>query len=339
MVTTVLTPNAKQQFFDNSGRPLVGGKLFTYISGTTTKQPSYVNSGGVTQNSNPIILDYRGECNLWVPPNVAFKYVLAPSTDTDPPTNPIWTVDQIVSSQLITLYGGVDTGAANFYVLNFVANFTAYTDGIIIYWIPSNSNTGPSVINVNGLGNVPILNQDGSQLYFNELVANQVVGILYKGTGFVLISKLGTAAFSTHRITTVQSMPANTTTTCLFNQVNADQGGNFNGGTSVFTAPRYGVYQFNATITLVPGGTNCVLNFIYFSRNNSDTVGADRVDIGVGVTGTQYSNTGNSVYFAGSTLFVMNAGDTLRMKWNAGASGAGTNGMGLGSNFSGVQIG
>ena len=188
MVTTVLTPNAKQQFFDNNGRPAVGGKLFTYIAGTTTKQSTYVDSGGVSLNSNPIILDYRGECNFWVPPNVRYKYVLAPSTDTDPPTNPIWTVDNVVSSQLITLYGGIDTGVVNAYVLNFTANFTSYTDGIVIYWIPGNTNTSASTINVNGLGLVSIVNQDGTALKSSQLVANQVATIMYSGGVFLLIS-------------------------------------------------------------------------------------------------------------------------------------------------------
>src|SRR5262245_1011371 len=104
-MSALLTANAKQQFFDNNGSPLVGGKLFTYSAGTTTKATTYVNAAGITPNSNPIVLDYRGECDLWVPPNVGYKYVLAPANDTDPPTRPIWTVDNIKSSQLITLYG------------------------------------------------------------------------------------------------------------------------------------------------------------------------------------------------------------------------------------------
>lgn len=187
-MTEVLTLNSKQQFFDNNGRPLVGGKLFTYQAGTSTKQTTYTSSSGLSSNTNPIILDYRGECDLWIPPNVSYKYVLAPATDTDPPASPIWTVDNVVSSQLITLYGGVDTGVANAYVLTFTANFTAYTDGIVIYWIPSNTNTSASTINVNGLGIVDIVNQDGSALTSSQLVANQVATIMYKSGQFLLIS-------------------------------------------------------------------------------------------------------------------------------------------------------
>lgn len=187
-MTAVLSPIAKAQFFDNNGRPLVGGKLFTYVAGTTTKQPSYVDAAGITQNSNPVILDYRGECNLWVPPNVSYKYVLAPSTDTDPPTHPIWSVDNLVNNQLITLYGGVDSGTTNAYVLNFAANFTSYADGVIVYWIPSNSNTGASTININGLGVINITNSDGSILLAGEIIANQPATILIKSGAALLIT-------------------------------------------------------------------------------------------------------------------------------------------------------
>lgn len=187
-MTQVLSPVAKCQFFDNNGRPLVGGKLFTYIANTNTKQDTYTDSSGMSANTNPIILDYRGEANIWIPPNVAYKYVLAPANDTDPPSNPIWSVDNLVSSQLVTLYGGVDTGVTNAYVLNFTANFTAYQDGIVIYWIPSNTNTSASTINVNGLGIVSIVNQNGSALTSSQLVANQVATIMYVSGQFLLIS-------------------------------------------------------------------------------------------------------------------------------------------------------
>jgi len=187
-MTTTLSPVPVFKGFDNNGQPLAFGKLFTYQGGTTTKLATYTDSTGITPNPNPVILNARGEAQIWVPPNVAYKYVLAPSTDTDPPTSPIWTVDQITNSQLITLYGGVDTGTSNAYVLTFPANFTSYTDEIIIYWIPSNTNSGASTINVNGLGIVNIVNPDGSTLSAGEITANVPSQILYKGGSFQLIT-------------------------------------------------------------------------------------------------------------------------------------------------------
>jgi len=211
-VTAVLSPLPKQQFLDNNGNPLVGGKLFAYIAGTSTKQATYVDSAGVTQNANPVILDFRGEANVWLPPNVGYKFVLAPANDTDPPGNPFWSVDNVISSQLLTLYGGIDTGIANAYVLNFTANFTAYTDGIVIYWIPSNSNTGASTINVNGLGAVPIINADGSPLSANEIQANVPATILYQGSTFILTTPASLNTGGTFTLTVVGCTTAPTKT-------------------------------------------------------------------------------------------------------------------------------
>jgi hypothetical protein len=90
----ILSPSPKQQFFGNNGRPLDGGLLFTYVAGTNTKIATYQNEGG-TPNTNPIVLDFRGEANIWLDSSLTYKFILAPKTDTDPPTHPIWSVDDI----------------------------------------------------------------------------------------------------------------------------------------------------------------------------------------------------------------------------------------------------
>lgn len=90
-----LSPLPIQKFFDNAGVPLAGGKLFTYVASTTTKVATYTDSTGGTPNTNPVVLNYRGEANIWLDPTLTYKFVLSPSTDTDPPTNPVWTVDNI----------------------------------------------------------------------------------------------------------------------------------------------------------------------------------------------------------------------------------------------------
>lgn len=333
----VLTPSPKQQFFDNNGNPAAGYKLFTYAAGGVSKLATTVSASGAN-NTNPIILDYRGEANVWIPPNIAFKYVLAPPTDTDPPTHAIWTVDNIVSSQLITLYGGVDTGSANAYVLNFTSNFSALTDGVIIYWLPSNTNTGASSLSVNGTGGIPILNQDGTALYAGEIRQNQFSEVIFKGGNFYLLSDTASSAFSAQRITSSQSMPASTITNCVFNSASINQGTAYATGTGIFTAPAFGIYQFNVLIVLAPAGTNCVLNSIYLSKNNANVGAGSRFDIGIGLFGQQYSNTGNNAAFSGSTLIQMNPGDTMQVKWDAGTSAVATNNMSTGSCFSGGRV-
>jgi len=204
-----LAPVLKQKFWTNNGQPAAGYKVFTYAAGTDTKLDTYQSVNGAA-NLNPITLDFRGEANIWVPPNVAYKFVYSPPNDTDPPTAPIWTIDNVVDSQLVTLWGGVDTGIANAYVLNFTANFTSYTDGIVIYWIPANTNTGSSTINVNGLGPIQIRAQDGSVLLPGVIVAGQVTVVVYYNGQFRLSSiSYGTGTFQA----TLSGMAAPTTGT------------------------------------------------------------------------------------------------------------------------------
>jgi hypothetical protein len=92
-----LPPFFLLHFFDpnNSGVPLQGGKLFTYTAGTSTKQATWTDYTQTVQNTNPIILDSRGECSMWLDPTLIYKLVLSPANDTDPPTSPLNTVDNV----------------------------------------------------------------------------------------------------------------------------------------------------------------------------------------------------------------------------------------------------
>ena len=75
-----------------------GAKLFAYAAGTTTKIDTYTSSALSTPNANPVVASADGLFgNVFLSPNLAYKFVLAPSTDTDPPTNPIYTVDNATS--------------------------------------------------------------------------------------------------------------------------------------------------------------------------------------------------------------------------------------------------
>ena len=85
----VITPIPKTQFIGADGVPLVGGKVYTYAAGTTTPQVTYTDSSGSTANSNPIILDSRGEANIWLG-EATYKFRLLDANNVE-----IWTVDYI----------------------------------------------------------------------------------------------------------------------------------------------------------------------------------------------------------------------------------------------------
>lgn len=182
MTTTTLAPYLKSKFFDNNGIPLASGTVSTFIAGTSTPTATYTDSTGGTPNANPIVLNARGECDIWLLPNTGYKFVLKDSLG-----NTIWTEDNVVNSQALTLFA-TDSGAANAYILTFSTPFTGYTQGEIIYFIPSQSNTGASTVNVNGLGVVPIVNANGSALGANQILAGIITGIIYISGSFQLLS-------------------------------------------------------------------------------------------------------------------------------------------------------
>lgn len=106
--TMILSPAPVQQYTDNNNNLLVGGQLFLYAAGTVTPQAAFTDASGATPLPNPVILNARGEvapsalgtsCGMWLDPTLSYKFVLAPANDTTPPTNPYWTVDNIVSPQ------------------------------------------------------------------------------------------------------------------------------------------------------------------------------------------------------------------------------------------------
>lgn len=89
--------NEIKQFLDGNGKPYAGAQLFTYEAGSSTKETTYQDSASSTPHANPIILDSDGKVPalVWLSEGQAYKFVLAPSDDTDPPASPIETWDNV----------------------------------------------------------------------------------------------------------------------------------------------------------------------------------------------------------------------------------------------------
>jgi len=92
-----LTPSPFMQFFATDGTPLVGGLLYTYNAGTVTPLATYTDSTGATANTNPVVLDSRGEAAIWLGSSLYYM-VLKTSTGTQ-----IWTADNV--GGVVTLSG------------------------------------------------------------------------------------------------------------------------------------------------------------------------------------------------------------------------------------------
>lgn len=190
-ISAYASPQPRLQFTDSSGNFLNGGLLFTYAAGTITKATTYQDAGLVTPNTNPIVLDSVGRTpsGVFLPPGTFFKFTLAPSTDTDPPTHAIWTVDNIGTAVNGMPYAA-DSGALNAMVATVVGIPSVATVGAAFIINPSNANTGAATVNVNGWGNISIRDPNGNALLPAAYASGAPTLLTYDGTFW----RLGTFA-------------------------------------------------------------------------------------------------------------------------------------------------
>ena len=115
-------------FFDSNGNPLSGGKLYTYVAGTTTPLSTYTTNAGNIANANPVIMDAAGRASVWLGAG-SYKFVLKDANDVL-----IYTTDNINNTSLGTMQPAVvaTAGQTVFTVL-------PYTTG------------GSAIVAVNGL--------------------------------------------------------------------------------------------------------------------------------------------------------------------------------------------
>lgn len=133
------------QFFTNTGAVLTGGKLYTYLAGTTTPEPTYTTNAGNVARTNPVILDAAGRVpgsgEIWISP-VSYKFVLKDSNDV-----------------LIATYDNV-FGSGAFAVTNYTGN------GVTVAYAVSGNVVG---IYINGVyQNRNTYSVSGSTLTFTE---------------------------------------------------------------------------------------------------------------------------------------------------------------------------
>lgn len=86
-------PVIRQRFMDANDEPLSGALLYSYEAGTSTPAVTYKDATGGTPNTNPIVLDSQGYCDVWLETG-SYKFVLQDSDN-----NLLWTQDNVESLQ------------------------------------------------------------------------------------------------------------------------------------------------------------------------------------------------------------------------------------------------
>ena len=139
------------QFFNNDGTVLAGGKLNTYIAGSSTPKATYTTSAGNIAHTNPIILDSSGRVpggEIWLTAGL-YKFVVTTSANV-----------------LIGTYDNINgIGAAEFQVQNFTG------DGTTVSFTLSSSSLGENYtfVYINGVyQNKNTYSVSGTTLLFSE---------------------------------------------------------------------------------------------------------------------------------------------------------------------------
>jgi microcystin-dependent protein len=83
---------------------------------------------------------------------------------------------------------GVDTGSINTYVVTLNPPAAEYANGFYLAFSPLATNTGPSSINVNGLGSVQIQESNGSALLPQRLIVGTVYEMIFVNNSFRIMA-------------------------------------------------------------------------------------------------------------------------------------------------------
>lgn len=81
---------------DNSGLIVNGGKIYSYITGTSTKQNTYTTAALSVANANPIVCSSAGRATIFLDPALPnYDLVYAPADAADPPLSSYYTLSNI----------------------------------------------------------------------------------------------------------------------------------------------------------------------------------------------------------------------------------------------------
>ena len=186
----------QNQFFDSSGVPLSGGKVFTYAAGTTTLKTTYTDATGITPNTNPIILNSRGEAQIWMSDSL-YKIVL-----TDSVGSVIYTQDNISPLSSVGIgYQPSGTGAvpttvqAKLRESVSVKDFGAVGDGVTDDTAAIQAAITAAKITINGsIVNKAVIFPAGTYLVSSTITSDTNVVLVGSGRDATLIRRPFTVA-------------------------------------------------------------------------------------------------------------------------------------------------
>lgn len=195
-----ISPTPKLQFLDANGNPLSYGLLYTYFAGTTVPKTTYTTAAQTTANTNPIVLDSRGQADVWLLAGEAYKFTLQNSSGVTQ-----YTVDQVTAAgtmstqnaSSVAITGGSISGVT----------ITGPITGNVTGDVAGNV-TGNLTGNVTG-GTVVATSYNGGQLAgLRNKIINGAMEVAQRGVLYSLASGATSNGYTLDRYTRVASTPA-----------------------------------------------------------------------------------------------------------------------------------
>lgn len=190
MAFGTISPVPIQQYFDNDGVPLAGGKLFFYLAGTATPHPAYADFGVTIPLANPLTLDAAGRAPELFLDATAYKQILQDKNGVE-----IWSADNIVPPTALRAtdaYYSLTGTQHNVQVPVGVVSFLTFSNALPLTVTGFAGGTPGQLLVVRaslGTGNVSFLHADPG-----SASGNQLYNMVYSGPT-TLVGNRGTAMY------------------------------------------------------------------------------------------------------------------------------------------------
>lgn len=186
---------ARHRFYKNDGSLNAGGKVYSYVAGTTTPTATYTSSDASTPNANPIILDSKGECDLWVTGQIKLNVLESDNTQVTG-----WPVDNVGSGVSVNdatmRWAGTAAGTANALAITPSPAISAYVIGqSFIFKAGASPNSAATTVAISGLSAIAV-QISGSALAGGEILADKWYSIVLDSLTTCQITPVASAALN-----------------------------------------------------------------------------------------------------------------------------------------------
>lgn len=211
-----LATNVSFQCFGLDGKPLAGGKVYTYSAGTTTSKATYTTMAGTVANPNPVILDQNGKAKIFLGDG-SYRLQIKDSNDAL-----IDDIDQIsryvTQSEFATFQQTVNDGVSQLtevreqidvFVSTSIGNQKGFANGIA----PLDPNVKIDPIYLPSLPNTAIPQSTETTFGVAKIATTEIAQAGVNDTDFITAKKLAETVFGIGQTIKNRSYVANTTYT------------------------------------------------------------------------------------------------------------------------------